>query len=115
MVAACGAGAAARRGTGPDAPRPHAQPARRGENAVPNSVFEDHAGSKVRRPAQHTYLTAYNLSLKELGQMVGSSTIGSHISYCLLVSGTPGGGEGFVRACVVGAWLVGREHGGRLR
>jgi rRNA pseudouridine-1189 N-methylase Emg1 (Nep1/Mra1 family) len=54
---------------------------------VPNSVFEDHAGSKVRRPAQFTYLSAYNLSLKELGQLVNSTYIDSHISYCIMVGG----------------------------
>lgn len=71
------------------APPPGAPPARpaplSGANAVPNSVFEDHAGSKVRRPAQFTYLTAYNMSLKELGQLVNSTYIDSHISYCILV------------------------------
>jgi hypothetical protein len=63
----------------------------RGANAVPNSVFEDHAGSKVRRPAQYTFLTAYNLSLKELGQLVNSTYIDSHISYCILVGGLRAG------------------------
>jgi hypothetical protein len=44
----------------------------------------------VRRPAQFTYLTAYNLSLKELGQLVNSSYIDSHISYCIQVRGDLG-------------------------
>jgi hypothetical protein len=41
------------------------------------------AGSKVRRPAQYTYLDHYNLSLKELGQMVNSQYLDTHISYCI--------------------------------
>ncbi len=36
----------------------------KGAKAVPNSFFEEHSGSKVRRPAQYTYLTDFNLSLK---------------------------------------------------
>ncbi len=35
-----------------------------GRVAVPNSTFEEHSGSKVRRPAQFTYLSEYNMSLK---------------------------------------------------
>lgn len=71
---------------GPLSPRStHAPALRRGAASVPNSVFEDHAGSKVRRPAQFTYLTAYNLSLKELGQLVNSTYTDSHISYCIQV------------------------------
>jgi hypothetical protein len=37
----------------------------------------------VRRPAQFTYLTDYNLSLKELGTLVNSTYMDSHISYCV--------------------------------
>ena len=37
----------------------------------------------MRRPAQYTYLDQYNLSLKELGQMVNSSYLDTHISYCI--------------------------------
>lgn len=71
-------------------------------------MFEDHAGSKVRRPAQFTYLTAYNLSLKELGQLVNSTYIDTHISYCILVGGcgwlvARGGVSGW--ACT--DWLLG--------
>eukprot|EP00879_Flechtneria_rotunda_P024265 GHRR01025716.1.p1 GENE.GHRR01025716.1~~GHRR01025716.1.p1 ORF type:complete len:461 (+),score=103.97 GHRR01025716.1:766-2148(+) len=54
-----------------------------GHSKVPNSIFEEHAGSKVRRPAQFTYLTTYNLSLKELGTLVNSTYMDSHINYCV--------------------------------
>jgi hypothetical protein len=37
----------------------------------------------VRRPAQFTYLAAYNMSLKELGTLVNSTYTDSHISYCV--------------------------------
>lgn len=43
----------------------------KGCNAIPNSTFEEHSGSKVRRPAQFTYLTDYNLSLKVGGSHGG--------------------------------------------
>lgn len=39
--------------------------------------------AQVRRPAQFTYLTAYNLSLKELGTLVNSTYTDSHISFCV--------------------------------
>jgi hypothetical protein len=39
--------------------------------------------SQVRRPAQFTYLSEYNLSLKELGTLVNSTYTDSHISYCV--------------------------------
>jgi hypothetical protein len=95
-----------------------------GATAVPNSVFEEHAGSKIRRPAQYTYLSAYNMSLKvrgvtdepsagdaawlgalhslqaaltallsagfatslilqELGMLVNSKVLDTHIDYCV--------------------------------
>lgn len=38
---------------------------------------------QVRRPAQFTYLAEYNLSLKELGTLVNSTYMDSHISYCV--------------------------------
>jgi len=38
--------------------------------------------SSCRSP-QFTYLTEYNLSLKELGTLVNSSYMDSHISYCV--------------------------------
>lgn len=38
---------------------------------------------QVRRPAQFTYLSDYNLSLKELGTLVNSTYMDSHISYCV--------------------------------
>lgn len=38
---------------------------------------------QVRRPAQFTYLSEYNLSLKELGTLVNSTYTDSHISYCV--------------------------------
>lgn len=40
----------------------------------------------MRRPAQYTFLTDYNISLKELQYMVNSPVLDSHISYCLLCS-----------------------------
>jgi hypothetical protein len=76
---------------------------------VPNSVFEDHAGSKVRRPAQHTYLTAYNLSLKELGQLVGSAFTDSHISYCIQARAPAAarrGGREALRRALARPWRV---------
>jgi hypothetical protein len=38
---------------------------------------------QVRRPAQFTYLSGFNLSLKELGTLVNSDYTDSHISYCV--------------------------------
>jgi hypothetical protein len=49
-------------------------------NAVPAAAA---AALQVRRPAQFTYLTDYNLSLKELGTLVNSTYMDSHISYCV--------------------------------
>lgn len=42
-----------------------------------------HACLQVRRPAQFTYLAAYNMSLKELGMLVNSSYTDSHINFCV--------------------------------
>lgn len=39
--------------------------------------------TQVRRPAQYTFLKEYNLSLKELGTLVNSASMDSHISYCV--------------------------------